>query len=111
MARLIPIVLLTMLISVGPANRVMATPRYVNDMGYGLAAFSANLLYVPAKFVYGIGGGLVGAMAYGLTVGNFDVAQSIWSPSMGGTWVLSSEMMSGEKPILFSGETCEASGR
>ncbi len=109
MARLIPILAIAMMISFGTVSRATATPRYVNDMGYGMAAFSGTLLYFPAKLLYGLGGGLVGTLAYGLTAGDFNVAQSIWSPSMGGTWVLSSEMMAGEKPILFSGETYESS--
>jgi hypothetical protein len=42
-------------------------------------------------------------MAYLLTVGNLDTAESIWSPSLGGTYVVTPAMLRNEEPILFSG--------
>jgi len=90
------------------AEPAAAAPDYIADMGWGMAAIGSNLFYMPAKMLYAVGGGIVGGLGYGLTGGNLGVAQSIWSPSLGGTWILSPEMMNGKSPILFTGESYEA---
>jgi len=92
------------------AKPAAAAPDYIADMGWGMAAIGSNLFYMPAKMLYAVGGGIVGGLGYCLTGGSLDVAQSIWSPSLGGTWILSPEMMRGKNPILFSGESYEVGG-
>ncbi len=84
-----------------------AAERYLGQSGWGLAAVGANLFYVPGKLAYATTGALTGCVAYLLTVGNADTAQAVWSPSLGGTYVLSAEMLRGDQPILFSGESYE----
>ena len=76
---------------------------YGSESGYGLLAVTANVLYMPAKVVYAVLGGFTGGMAYLLTVGSLDTAESIWSPSLGGTYVITPAMLRNEEPILFSG--------
>ncbi len=107
MARLVAVAVVAVVLAVAPVGRSEAAETYLSDAGYGMAAIGANLFYIPAKLLYGLGGGLVGGLAYGLTVGNSDAAQYILSPSLGGTWVLSSKMMAGQEPIFFSGESYE----
>jgi hypothetical protein len=63
----------------------------------------SNLVYVPAKLVYGILGGIAGGAGYALTGGNKQVANSIWRSSLGGDYVLTPDMMAGKEPIYFSG--------
>jgi hypothetical protein len=77
----------------------------VNWKGVGIAAGAvvSNLVYVPAKLAYGILGGIAGGAGYALTGGNKQVADSIWRSSLGGDYVLTPDMMTGEKPIYFSG--------
>jgi len=72
-------------------------------VGAGAGAVVSNLVYVPAKLVYGILGGIAGGAGYALTGGNKQVANSIWRSSLGGDYVLTPEMMTGQKPIYFSG--------
>jgi hypothetical protein len=72
-------------------------------VGIGVGAVVCNLAYVPAKLVYGILGGIAGGAGYALTGGNKQVADSIWRSSLGGDYVLTPEMMTGKKPIYFSG--------
>jgi len=72
-------------------------------VGVGAGAVVGNLVYVPAKLVYGILGGIAGGAGYALTGGNKQVADTIWRSSLGGDYVLTPEMMTGEKPIYFSG--------
>jgi hypothetical protein len=72
-------------------------------VGLGAGAVVSNLVYVPAKLVYGILGGIAGGAGYALTGGNTQVANSIWRSSLGGDYVLTPDMMAGKKPIYFSG--------
>jgi len=72
-------------------------------VGAGAGAVVSNLVYVPAKLVYGILGGIAGGAGYALTGGNKQVADSIWRSSLGGDYVLTPDMMTGKKPIYFSG--------
>ncbi len=77
------------------------------QFGWGMAAVGANILYMPLKLVYATLGGVTGCLGYLLTLGNGDVAQSVWYPTVGGTYVISPDMLRGEEPILFSGESRE----
>ena len=95
--------LLVVLVSSTPP--VQAGQGYQRDLGWGLAAVGAGLLYTPAKVVYAIVGGMVGGFAYAWTVGDLEVAHHVWSTTVGGTYVLTPAMMRGKEPILFAGET------
>ncbi|HXR37375.1 MAG TPA: hypothetical protein VN754_15565 [Candidatus Binataceae bacterium] len=72
--------------------------------GVGAATLLANVGYIPAKTVYAIVGGITGGMGYALTLGNQRTANSIWRSSLGGDYVLTPEMVSGQAPIHFSGQ-------
>jgi hypothetical protein len=74
-------------------------------VGIGAGTVASNLVYVPAKLVYGILGGIAGGAGYALTGGNKQVADSIWRSSLGGDYVLTPENITGEKPIYFSGSS------
>jgi hypothetical protein len=79
----------------------------VNWQGVGVGAGTVvgNLFYVPAKVVYGVLGGITGGASYLLTGGNTQTADTIWRSSLGGDYVLTPDMVSGQKPIHFSGPT------
>jgi hypothetical protein len=76
---------------------------YASDAGYGVLAVVSNVFYMPAKIVYATLGGLTGSLAYLLTVGDFDTAEAIWSPSLGGSYVVTPAMLRSDEPILFNG--------
>lgn len=71
--------------------------------GVGAATLLANVGYIPAKTVYAILGGIAGGAGFALTGGNQQTANSIWRSSLGGDYVLTPEMVSGQTPIHFSG--------
>jgi hypothetical protein len=73
--------------------------------GYGVGALFANVLYVPAKLVYAILGGLVGGGTYLITAGNKQAADTVWRSAWGGDYVVTPQMLAGEQPINFSGPT------
>lgn len=74
-------------------------------VGVGAGTVVGNIFYVPAKVVYGVLGGITGGASYLLTGGNTQTADTIWRSSLGGDYVLTPQMVSGQKPIHFSGPT------
>jgi len=79
-----------------------ARAGYLEDAGWGSLAAISNLGYIPAKLVYSVLGGVTGGLAYGLTLGDLDTAQNVWTTSMGGTYVLTPRNLRGEDPIAFA---------
>jgi hypothetical protein len=88
-----------------------APDQGVNWKGVGVGAGTVvgNALYVPAKLVYGILGGIAGGAGWALTGGNTQVSNTIWRSSLGGDYVLTPNMIAGQDPIHFSGPTTTAS--
>jgi hypothetical protein len=74
-------------------------------VGYGAGSLATNILYIPAKLVYAIFGGIVGGGAWCLTGGNTQTANTIWRSSLGGDYVVTPDMLAGKEPIHFSGPT------
>jgi hypothetical protein len=74
-----------------------------SDFGIGLVAVLANLVYMPVKVVYGVLGGVTGCFAYVLSGANKDVADGVWVPSLGGDYVLTTDMMTGRDQVHFNG--------
>jgi hypothetical protein len=93
--------------STGQAQVPQPPDGNVNWKGVGIGAgtVAGNVLYVPAKMVYGILGGITGGASYLLTGGNTQTANTIWRSSLGGDYVLTPDMVAGQKPIHFSGPT------
>lgn len=77
-------------------------------VGVGLGTVAGNLLYIPAKLAYGILGGIAGGASYVITGGNQQTANTVWRSTLGGDYVLTPEMISGQAPIHFSGPTTTA---
>jgi hypothetical protein len=74
-----------------------------DEAGWGALATLSNLGYMPAKLVYATFGMATGGLAYVLTAGDSQTAETIWTTSMGGTYVLTPRMLRGEDPIAFAG--------
>src|ERR1700676_5520902 len=73
--------------------------------GYGAGALLCNVLYIPAKLVYAILGGLVGGGTFLITAGNQQAANTVWRSALGGDYVVTPQMLAGQQPINFSGPT------
>jgi hypothetical protein len=91
----------------------VAVPRaeagdFGSDAGIGTACVLVNVLYVPAKLVYATLGGLTGGFAYLLTGLNYGVAERIWTPSLGGNYVVTPAHLRNEETLYFSGTVEEA---
>lgn len=74
------------------------------DVGLGAGAALGNVLYIPAKLVYASVGGVVGSLAYLVTLGSTETANAIWEPTLGGTYVLTPGMLAGEEKLHFNGQ-------
>jgi hypothetical protein len=85
------------------APRVEAAGDFASDAGIGVASVFVNILYIPAKAVYATLGGFTGGVAYLLTGANFEVANRIWTPSLGGDWVVTPAHLRNEQTLYFSG--------
>ena len=83
--------------SMGPAE----------SLGWGLGAVGTNLIYMPVKIVWAITGSFTALLAWGFSAGNDDVALSVLHPTLGGTWVVTPDMLRGKEPILFIGPSYE----
>ncbi len=90
-----------------PATANPTQVRGVNWKGVGVGAgtVAGNVLYMPAKVVYGLLGGVAGGAGYALTGGNKQVADTIWRSSLGGDYILTPDMITGKDPVHFSGPT------
>ena len=80
----------------------LAQADFWEDAGMGAATVMANVLYMPTKLVYATLGGVTGGFAYVLTGANYQVAERVWTPSLGGNYVLNPEQLRGNQPISFS---------
>jgi hypothetical protein len=80
----------------------LARADFLEDAGMGTASVLANVIYMPTKLVYATVGGITGGIAYLLTGANYDVAEKVWMPSLGGNYVLVPEQLRGNQPIYFS---------
>jgi hypothetical protein len=77
-------------------------------VGVGAGTVVGNALYIPAKLVYGILGGVAGGVGWAVTGGNTQVSNTIWRSSLGGDYVLTPNMVAGQDPVHFSGPTYTA---
>ena len=77
------------------------------DAGVGVGTALVNVLYIPLKLTYATVGGVVGGLAYLLTIGDFDVANEVWQPTLGGSYILTPSMLTGDEPLQFNGGSPE----
>jgi len=80
-----------------------ARADFADDAGMGTATVLANVVYMPTKIVYAALGGITGGFAYLLTGGNYTAAERVWTPSLGGNYVLNPAHLRGQEQIYFSG--------
>ncbi len=79
------------------------------DGGLGAGSALCSLLYGPVKILYATGGILTGALAFGFSGGDVDVARSILTPSVLGDYVVTTEHLRGQRKLEFIGRAAEPS--
>src|ERR1700730_12793228 len=78
-------------------------------VGLGVTVAVGNLFYIPAKVAYGTLGGVAGGAVYVFSRRNRHTAHRIWNNSLGGDYVLTPEMVTGQEPIHFMGSASSSS--
>lgn len=79
------------------------TKEIGSEVGWGVGTVLANVFYMPTKVVYAGLGLLAGGLGYMLTAGRGDVANEIIYPAVKGTYVLTTDHLKGEQPVVFIG--------
>ena len=70
------------------------------EFSRSMAAPVLSVFYFPAKLCVGIVGGLLGGMSGWATGGSERAAEGIWRPMTGGSYFVTPETLSGERPFL-----------
>ncbi|MGE0644887.1 MAG: hypothetical protein AB7P24_14555 [Nitrospira sp.] len=78
--------------------------------GMGAASAAATILYFPFKAAFALGGGIVGGLAYVFSGFSEQTAMNIWVPSVYGTYLITPEHLSGDRPVRFLGVAAEHEG-
>ena len=73
--------------------------------GLGLLSIASNVLYAPAKIIYGGLGLVTGGAGWILTGGDSEVAGRIFTPSLRGTYILTPRHLMGDDAIHFVGSS------
>ena len=70
----------------------------------GMNSCLLSLIYAPIKVNIAVIGGVVGGVAYPLSGFNANVSKKIWSTSMGGTYLITEDILTGEEDseLFFS---------
>ena len=94
------LVALTVAFQAGPALAANDTAR---EAGVGMGAAFGSLLYAPAKLVYATLGVVLGGLAWGLSGGDSDVKDAVIMPAVRGDYVITPEVIQGERKLEFVG--------
>lgn len=103
----------TLLLGAGLSAWLVLAPAsawagYLSEAGLGSASMFSTLIYGPVKLTWAILGGTIGGLGYLFSAGSLDVAKKIWIPSLGGNYVITPEMLTGEQSIHFFGSSTMA---
>ena len=91
------------------ARPALAEEGFFAKAGIGLGTALVNVLYIPAKFTYATVGGLIGGFAWLLSLGDTDNAMAVWEQTMGGSYIVTPDMLRGKESLEFTGSTTTAS--
>ena len=74
-----------------------------NEILFSLGSAFCNLGYMPAKFMLAAIGMPLGGVVGLLNGGDTRAAEAFWVPMVGGTYMITSDMMAGHEPVEFIG--------
>ena len=90
----------------GPASETTA-----EGIGLQAASVLSSVFYLPFKSAMALAGGLAGGVAYAFSLGNLEIAEGVWGPSVYGTYLLTPDHLTGCKPIEFFGTVPQPGAR
>lgn len=77
------------------------------ESGLGAAAAISSLIYGPVKLVYATGGLIIGSFAWIFTAGDTQVAETVFTRSLRGDYVITPGILLGEESLEFIGRDSE----
>jgi hypothetical protein len=72
--------------------------------GIKVASWLLTIPYCAGKSAFAIAGSVVGGLGYAFSGGNAETAQSVWTTTVYGTYILRPAHLRGEEPIHFLGK-------
>ncbi len=75
------------------------------EFGVGAGTVLANMVYMPTKVLYAVGGGLIASIAYAFSGGDEEVARPIVDSSLRGDYVITPAHVRGDEELEFIGRT------
>jgi hypothetical protein len=75
-----------------------------DDTGIKVASWALTVPYCIGKSAFAVAGSVVGGLGYAFSGGNSKTAQTIWTTSVYGTYILRPAHLRGEEPIHFLGK-------
>jgi hypothetical protein len=72
--------------------------------GIQVASWLLTVPYCVGKSAFAVAGSVVGSLGYAFSGGNSETAQSVWTKSVYGTYILRPAHLRGEEPIHFFGK-------
>ncbi len=86
-----------------PGARAAEVSEAANEGGLGVAAALASVIYGPTKIVYSLGGAVVSGFAWIFSAGDSEVATTVLTRAVRGTYVITPAALRGETEIEFIG--------
>lgn len=86
------------------ANDQTSSTDSSDGTGIQVASWLLTVPYCAGKSAFAIAGSVVGGLGYAFSGGNSETAQSIWSKTVYGTYILRPAHLRGEEPIQFLGK-------
>jgi len=80
----------------------------LEEAGHQVTCWFVTVPYGAVKAAYAIGGGIAGGLAWVVTGGDMEVAESVWIPSMTGDYIVQPQHLTGQKPLRFLGVSSDA---
>jgi hypothetical protein len=90
-----------------PAVALAEGSSTLKEGGLGAAAAVASIIYGPTKIVYALGGSVIGGMAWVFSGGDSEVAGTVVTRAVRGTYVLTPDSLTGNESIEFVGRSPE----
>jgi hypothetical protein len=72
--------------------------------GIQVASWLLTIPYCAGKSAFAVAGSVVGSLGYAFSGGNSETAQSVWTTTVYGTYILRPAHLRGEEPIHFLGK-------
>ena len=103
---------LTMLIPPGStlAEEQASNSASSESTGMQVASWLLTIPYCAGKSAFAIAGSVVGSLGYAFSGGNSETAQTVWTTTVYGTYILRPAHLRGEEPIHFLGTAEDGQG-